>query len=225
VATSFRPTGLLRWAPLGGIVYVALFVVGLILLNNGRPNEDAPPTKVIPYYQDSGHRDKIHLGMLLVLVGVFFLIWFVAALRELVVGYAGPGMLAAVTAIGGAAYAALTLASVALQDAVYTMSDDTFGHTVYPGLIHAANDAGYVLHSAGGVGVGAMMVAVSAAALGARAVPAWLGWLGVAAGIVAIFAVFFFPWIVIAVWLIVASALTTRAFGRLSAAAAPARSG
>jgi hypothetical protein len=222
MATPFRSPGFLRWAPLGGIVYVVLFIVGLILVDNGRPNGDAAPSKVIPYYQDNGHRDRIHLGVLLLFIGVFFLIWFVAALRELVRAYSGDGTLAAVTAIGGGVYAALTLVSAALQDAIYTMSDDTFHHTVYPGLIHAANDAGYVVHSAGGVGVGAMIVAVSLALLGARAVPAWLGWVSLLAGIVSIFAVFFFPWIVIAVWVLVASVLTTRALGRLSAGAAQA---
>ena len=101
------------------------------------------------------------------------------------------------------------------------MSDDTYHHEVYPGLIHAANDLGYTLHSLGGVAIGAMIVAVSLAALRARALPTWLGWLSVFAGIVSIFAFAFFPWFVIAIWLIVASVLTTRAFGRISAAAAP----
>ena len=101
------------------------------------------------------------------------------------------------------------------------MSDDTYRHEVYPGVIHAANDVGYMLHSAGGVGVGAMIVAVSLAALRARALPAWVGWLSVLAGIVSIFAFAFIPWFVIAVWLVVASVLATRAFGRISAAAAP----
>jgi hypothetical protein len=115
-------------------------------------------------------------------------------------------------------YAALTLVSAALQSAIYTMSDDTYRHEVYPGLIHAANDSSYVLHSAGGAGIGATIVAVSLAALGARAIPAWLGWLSVFAGVVSIFAVFFFPWIVIVVWLIVAGVLTTRVFARLTPA-------
>jgi hypothetical protein len=67
------------------------------------------------------------------------------------------------------------------------MSDDTYQHEVYPGLIHAANDLGYVLHSAGGAALGAMMFASSISALSTRAVPLWLGWLSVLAGLVAIF--------------------------------------
>ena len=169
---------------------------------------------MIPYYQHGSHRDRVHLGTFLILIGVFFLIWFVGALRELVRSYAGEGILATVTGIGGAVYAALTLAGVAVEEGIYTMSDDTYRHEVYPGVIHAANDVGYMLHSAGGVGVGAMIVAVSLAALRARALPAWVGWLSVLAGIVSIFAFAFIPWFVIAVWLVVASVLVTRALQR-----------
>ena len=60
------------------------------------------------------------------------------------------------------------------------------------------------------------MVAATLAALRARAIPVWLGWLGVLAGIVAIVSIFFFPWFVIAVWILVASALLLRAQGAQS---------
>jgi hypothetical protein len=222
VAAPARQWRFLRWAPLAGVVYVVLFIVGIILVDGGRPDADASPAKVIPYYQDGGHRNRVHLGTFLILIGVFFLIWFVGALRELVRSYAGDGLLAAVAGIGGAVYAALTLAGVAVEEGVYTMSDDTFHHEVYPGVIHMANDVGYMLHSAGGVGVGAMIVAVSLAALRAGAWPAWLGWLSLLAGIVSVFAFLFFPWFVIALWLLAASLGATRAFGRLSAAATTA---
>jgi hypothetical protein len=59
-----------------------------------------------------------------------------------------------------------------------------------------------------------MMVAVSLAALAARAVPRVVGWLGIIAGIVAVFSIFFFPWFVIAVWLVVASLTVTKALGK-----------
>jgi hypothetical protein len=154
-------------------------------------------------------------------VGVFFLLWFVAALRELVRAYAGDGLLSTVATIGGAVYAACTLAAFSVEMGILTMSDDTYRHGVDPLLVHAANDVGYTLHSAGGAAIGAAIVAVSLAALDARAVPAWLGWISVVAGVVAIFSIVVFPWIVVAVWIAVASLLVTRALGRVSAGAAP----
>lgn len=213
-STRARPAAFLRWAGLAGIVYVVLFIVGLIVLSKGLPDGDASPAEVRRYYADGGNRDHIHIGFLLVLIGAFFLVWFVGALREVVRRLAGDGLLATVTTVGGAVYAAATLVGISLEEAIFTMSDDTYRHTVYPGLIHAANDAGYVIHSAGGAGLGAAIVAVSLAALGARAIPTWLGWVSVVAGLVVIFSIFFLPWFVIAIWLVVASILVTRALGR-----------
>jgi hypothetical protein len=149
--------------------------------------------------------------------GVFFFLWFLAALREVVRRLAGDGLLATVTIVGGAAYAALTLAGFSVMTAVFTMGSDTYQRQVNPDLIHAANDTGYLLHSAGGAAIGAMMIAVSLAALTARAVPRVVGWLGIVAGIVAVVSIFFFPWFVIAVWLVVASLAVTRALGARSA--------
>jgi hypothetical protein len=49
-------------------------------------------------------------------------------------------------------------------------------------------------------------------------VPAWACWLGVVAGIVAIFSIFFLPWIVIAVWFVVVSGMLFVAAGRAATA-------
>jgi hypothetical protein len=189
-------------------------VVGLILMLQGSPGGDATPAKVIAYYRDHGHRSRIDVGWFLILIGVFFLFWFVGALREVVRRLAGDGLLATVATIGGAAYAVLTLAAFSLEAAVLTMSDDTYHHEVYPGLVHAANDTAYVLHSAGGAAIGAAIIATSLATLATRALPAPVGWLSVLAGVVSVVSIFFFPWFVIAVWLVVAGVIVTIALGR-----------
>jgi hypothetical protein len=85
------------------------------------------------------------------------------------------------------------------------MSDDTFHHTVYPGLIHAADDASYMIHATGGAGAGAMIIAASVAAMRARAVPTWAGWLGILAGILGIFSILFFTQAAIGIWILVVS--------------------
>jgi hypothetical protein len=55
-----------------------------------------------------------------------------------------------------------------------------------------------------------MIIATSIACLGARALPRWLCWLSLLAGISAIVSFLFIPWIVIAIWLVVAGALVFR---------------
>jgi hypothetical protein len=211
--------GLERWAALGGVLYVVLFVIGTILHFSGSPAGDAAPSKVISWYSDSGHRHRLDAGWALVGLGLFFFLWFLAALRQALIRLVGEGFLPTLATVGGAVYAALALAAVAVSEGIRTMSNDTYRHQVYPPLIHAANDASYVLHSTGGAGIGAMMIATSLAVVRTRALPVWLGWVGVAAGIVALLSILFFPWFVIALWLLVASAILFRAGSPASASA------
>jgi hypothetical protein len=198
--------GLQRWAALGGIAYVVLFVVGIILIFGSSPDSSDSPAKVIAWYSDSGHRDRINFGWLAAGLGVFFFLWFLSALRRTIRRLEGDdGFLTGVTTIGGAVYAALTLAGLAVNAGIRTMSDDTYHHQVFPGLIHAADDVGWLLHASGGAGAAAMVLAASIAAMRARAVPGWAGWLGVVAGILSLGLIAFFPWFVLAIWILVVS--------------------
>jgi hypothetical protein len=206
IPSTRTSAGLARWAALGGIAYVVLFIIGTIFLFSGAPDGDASPAKVIAWYSDSGHRDRINIGWILSGLGLFFFLWFLSSLRRTVRRHEGEdGFLTALTTIGGAVYATLALAALAVNNGIRTMSDDTFHHQVFPGLIHAANDAGYVLHATGGAGASAMIIAASLAAMRAAAVPSWAGWLGVAAGILALASIAFFPQAAIAIWIIVVS--------------------
>jgi len=214
--------GLQQWAGLAGVAYVVLFIGGVIFASNGQPDNGGAPLKLIHYYKDSGNRDKIYIGFLIVVIGIFFFIWFLSALRQYLRAIDGDGLLTGVATIGGAVSASLTLAGFGLESAIKTMSDDTFHHQVYPSLIHAADDAGYVMHAAGDVGMAALMIAASLAAMRAVVVPRWAGWLGVVSGVLAIFAVFFFPMILVALWVIVVGVLLFRATPPLAARPAAA---
>jgi hypothetical protein len=202
-----RTTGdLARWGALGGILYVVLFVIGTIVMFDGEPGSDASPAKVIAYYSDSGHRDKIGIAWIIAGLGVFFFLWFLSALRRTIRRLEGEdGFLTALTTIGGAIYATLAFAAIAVNMGIRTMSDDTYHHTVYPGLIHAADDAGYILHATGGAGASAMILAASLAAMRAGAIRSWVGWLGIVAGILALGSILFFPQLAIAIWILIVS--------------------
>jgi hypothetical protein len=204
--TPRASSGLARWAALGGVVYVVLFVIGVILMFSGTPDTSSAPAKIIAYYSDSGHRDKISIGWVIAGLGIFFFFWFLSALRQTVRRLeADDGFLTGLTTIGGAAYGTLTLAALGLEAGISTMSDDTYHHTVYPGLIHAADDAAWMMHAGGGAGAAAMIIAASLAGLRAGAVSRWLGWLGVVAGILGLGLVVFFPWFVVGIWILVVS--------------------
>jgi hypothetical protein len=207
-----RRRGLEWWAALGAVAYVVLFIAGSLLANSGQPDISASPAKQIAYYSKAGHRDKIVWGWLLVVIGDFFLIWFVGALRQALRRIDPDGTLPAVATVGGGVYASLTLAGASVNAALKSMSDDTFHHQVFPELIHAADDAGYILHASGGAGVGALIVATSVMVSRAGLVPRWAGIAGIVSGVLAIFSIFFFPQFLVAIWLLVAGVLMFRSF-------------
>jgi hypothetical protein len=87
------------------------------------------------------------------------------------------------------------------------MSDDTFQHRVFPELIHAADDAGWVIHASGAVGMGAMIIAASAAFMGRGVWPRWAGWVGIVVGILSLGSIVFFPQFLWLLWVLVVSVL------------------
>jgi hypothetical protein len=207
-AVAVRPrrgAGLARWAALGGALYTVLFVIGTILLYSGAPDSSSAPGKVIAYFSKSGNRDQIHVGWILFGLSMFFLLWFVAVLRRAVVAVDGDGLLASVVGIGGGIYIAVSFAAVGLNDGIRTMNDDTFQHRVYPELVHAADDASYLMHATGAAALGAMIIAVSLAFMWGGVWKGWAGWLGVVVGILAIFALIFFTTFPFLLWMLVVS--------------------
>ena len=214
--------GLERWAGLAAVAYVVLFIGGGTLGYNGQPDTDSAPAKIIAYYSKASHRDKISWGWILVLIAVFFLIWFIGGLRQTLNRIDPGGNLTAVATVGGAVYAALTLAGVSVNAGIKTMSDDTFHHQVYPSLIHAADDTGYVLHSAGGVGAAALIIATTVAIRRVGLIPTWAAVVSIIIGVLAIVSIFFYPQILIALWLLVAGIVLFRVASAAARATPPA---
>ena len=203
-ARAFR-----AWGSLCGVLYVVLFVVGSILMFDG-PSGDESPAKYIAFYGDNGNRDKINIGWLLMGLGLFFFVWFVAALREKVrdVEYRDggrDGIMGSLVTIGGTAYAAVAMAATGLSAGVRTMSDDTYNHEVFPGIIHAANDGVYIMHVTGTAALAAMIFAISLVTFASGVLPRWLGWFGVLAGVAALASIIFFTMFIWLLWIAVLS--------------------
>src|SRR3954447_7280934 len=214
-----RPTSMLeRLSFLGGAVYVVLFIVGTILAFGGQPDTSKSQAKVIAYWKVGSHRDRVNIGWLLVGIGAFFFIWFVAAVRQRIRD-ADTGFLSSVVLVGGAIYATTTMAAFSIEAGIKTMSDDTFQHTVYPELIHAADDAGWVLHAGGSIGIAALIIATSVASMRLGRIGRGLGITSIVAGVISLGAIAFFPAFVIALWILLTSLVM---FARSGSATTPA---
>lgn len=202
--------GLRVWASLGGLVFVVLAVLGSIFLFDGPTGSS--PAKMAAWYGKASNQDHVHIGWILTGLGLFSLIWFVAAVRERVreSERANPeegAFLSTIVLAGGTVYVAVAMAGIALTDAIKTMSDDTYQHQVYSGVVHAANDATYLMVTTGGAAIASLIFAVSVAARRYAILPSWASWFGFVAGVAAIFSIFFFTMLVWLLWVAVASFL------------------
>ena len=135
-------------------------------------------------------------------MGLLFFLFFVASLRQTVSRF-DDGILTTLTTLGGGIYAAIALAAFALEQAVLTMSDDTYQNKVYPELIHLAGDAGYIIHATGGVGLSVMILAASIAFIRSGVIPKWAGWVGVVAAVAALLTFMFITAFVWLLWILV----------------------
>src|SRR5438094_66142 len=187
--------GLRVWASLGGLVFVVLAVAGALLLFDGP--SDSSPAKMAAWYGSSSNRAHVSIGWLLAGLGLFSLIWFVVAVRERVraAEQASPEegtFLSTIVLAGGTIYVAVAMAGIALADGIKTMSDDTYQHQVYSGVIHAASDATYIMVVTGGAAMAALIFATSIAVRRYAILPRWVSWFGYVAGVAAILSVIFF---------------------------------
>lgn len=85
------------------------------------------------------------------------------------------------------------------------MSDDTYQHAVYSGVIRAANDTAYLLVVTAGAAMASFIVAASIAVRRYAILPGWVGVFGYVAAVAAIFSLFFFTMLVWLLWIAVAS--------------------
>jgi hypothetical protein len=160
------------------------------------------------WYQSSSNRDHVNIGWILTGLGLFALIWFVAALRERVrESEQGDTFLSTVVLVGGTVYVAVAMAGIAIADGIKTMSDDTYKHQVYSGVIHAASDASYILVVTGGAAMAALIFATSIAVRRYAILPRWVSWFGFVAGVAAIASIIFFTMLLWLLWVAVASVM------------------
>jgi hypothetical protein len=215
--------GLRVWSSLSGLVFVVLAVVGAIFLFDGPT--DSSPAKMAAWYGSSSNRAHINIGWVLTGLGLFALIWFVSALRERVreSEQAAPEdgtLLSTIVLVGGTVYIAVAMAGIAVAGGIKTMSDDTFHHQVYSGIIHAAGDASYVLVVTGGVAMATLMFATAIAVRRYAILPRWVGWFGFVAGVAAVFSLFFFTMLL---WLLWTAVVSVSLFLQSRSAPAPRR--
>jgi hypothetical protein len=185
-----------RLMPLSGIVFVALILVSVFISNT--PGSDASAGTVLTYYRTHGNATSA--AALLIGLGVIFALFFYGYLREYLrqdratrwlasTAFGGILLFAAGGALAAGAFTALGDKPQALTAAA-AQTINLFQIDVSNGLTQA--------------GLAVFYLATALAILRGRLLPAWLGWVSVALGLLAASLVLAFiafvatgPWVIV----------------------------
>jgi len=195
-----------RWAPLGGIIFIVLMVIGVGLLGD-HPDPDASEQEITDYLGDSGNHTRNIIGAYLwVLAGIGFL-WFLTHLRGVLrSAEGGAGTLSNLGFGAGVVFAALLMAAGPAIAAVAAAIEFRDAPVSDPDFIRVLPQMGYgILLLGGGFTAIVLLLTTSAITLQTAVFPQWLAWLGMVAAIVLLFAVIFLPMIALLVWVLAVS--------------------
>jgi hypothetical protein len=169
-----------------GIIFVVL-QVGAGAMLGGAPALDAPPPEIQSYLVDDGI--NVLLAATMAASAAFFGLWFLGSLRTFLERAEGdPGFLSRVAF--GAGLVTITLATTASLPTVALAWGDTAARAE-PGLLQAVWNLNTLALVPIGSSAGAFCLAIALIILRTRALPAWLGWIGVLAAAAGVLAVFY----------------------------------
>jgi len=202
-----------RWAPLGGIIFVVLLIIGVGLIGD-HPDPDASNQEISDYLGDSGAHTRNIIGAYLwAVAGIAFLL-FLAQLRSVLraaegapgtlsnLGFASGLVFTVLLMTGGAAIAAVA-GAVEFRDAPITEAD----------LMRTLPQMGYAMVLLGG-GFAAIVLVLTTSIISLQTgvLPQWLAWLGILAAIILLPAIIFLPMVALLIWVLaVAGVLLMRA--------------
>jgi hypothetical protein len=203
-----------RLAPLTGVVFAVLVVVGVVT-GGETPDANARPAKVISYY--AANRSEIETSSILFAIAFLILVLFAGSLRSYLRRTAPAEGLAAIVLAGAVLMAAGALITTAAE---YGLAHNLSGLT--PATAQTMNliSNEFFLPIIGG----AFLLAVSSglAILRGALLPKWLGWVAIVLGIAALVPPASFPaLLVFVIWSIIVSVLMYRRMGPGTSAATP----
>ncbi len=193
--------------PFAGVLSVVLFVISLFVIDSNAPDDDAAGLEIAAYLADN--LGRLAVGVMLWGVGVIALIWFLDGLRTHIGRVSGQlGRLA----YGFGFAAALFLLLSVMPDVAGAFANDTLDRNLEPAAAEVYHTIGDSFFFAAEVMLAGFFFAVGLAAVQARALPAWLGWISLVLAVLALIppigwavVVFAFP-----LWLLLVSALLWR---------------
>ena len=185
-----------RWPGVGALGFAILWFVGVILMSPPGGNYSA---KDLQDFTASGHRTTAVIGMALSLVGVVGLLILITHLRRLAASRRGDGGF--VWGAGLISAAGFAIGTVLINTVPMGLANG--GRPVPASVTYMFTQTGF----AAAWGIGGCFLAVTLLALavpGPLAMPSWLRWFTIVAGVIGLFSLAFFPFFILIVWALVA---------------------
>lgn len=197
-----------RLTPLMGVLGVVLFVISTFVVESSdTPDDDSTAADIAAYYD--GELGKLALGLILAGLGAIALVWFLDGLRAHIAR--ASEQLGRLTFFFGFA-AVLFLIASALPDVAAAFSTDELERALEPGAAEALFTLGDGFFFGAEMLLVGLFLFAGLAAVWARALPAWLGWISLVLAVVALIppigwavVVFGFP-----LWILIVAALLWR---------------
>ena len=193
-----------RLAPLTGVLYAGQFIVAMGMQGSA-PEQDAPGTEVITFYQS--HHTALSISCFVTVAAAIAFVFFAGALREALRRDDGKGDWLPTVAFGGGVAYAIALSLFAVGQAALLKGAD-LGNVEMARTLNVINSANFYPAM---VAVSVVLLAGGIAALRTNALPRWLAWVATVVGAVAVlgplgFAGFF----LLPLWSLVAGVVLSR---------------
>jgi hypothetical protein len=205
--------GLERLAPLSGVVFVLLIVIGAIVGGETPDTKDSQQSIVQFWTENDAARilsDAIGAW------AVVFFMWFAATLRSVLrAAETGPARLASLSLAGATIAATGLLCVLSIDFATAESAGDVPGEVTHTLTVLNNN---FFFPMAAGYGI--FLLAAGVLAVRTGVLPAWLGWAAIVIGVLCLTPVGFFAILVGLVWTLAASVVLYQRASRQPAASA-----
>lgn len=191
-----------RWAPLTGVAFVVLAVVG-VLVGGEPPDVDSPVQEVIDHYVDN--KSSVQAGAFLIALAALLLVFFGGYLRSVLSVAEGPGgILSALTLVGLAIVAIGIAIDTTILFALSEAAEDIEPAAVQS--LQALWDNDWIPFI---VGTQVFLISAGLSIVRHAALPKWLGWAALVLAVIGFTPVGFVAFLAMGLWIAIVSLILT----------------